>query len=86
MKGKLITLSRDHIELAVWKRPVEYHPTEKICAKKNCSHNGQVQRVSNFTKARHTFDGVSSWCKDCQYGHRREKEEEKKKDKLLNFI
>lgn len=86
MKGKLTIVSRDTIELAVWKRPVEYHATETICPKKGCIHNGAAQPTSNFTRAPHTFNGVSSWCKDCQYAIRREKQEEKKKDKLLNFI
>lgn len=38
---------------------------KKICSRKECSHKGKPQPLSNFYKAKITTDGLRYYCKDC---------------------
>lgn len=83
MKGNLILSNAGGVNLKNLQKEPVYHATHKVCTKKDCDHNGEVQPVSNFSKQDSTLDGKSDWCKDCRKKYQAQRKRNRESDNFL---
>lgn len=83
MRAGLVSSKMIGVNLQNWRKEPIYHATSKICCKKDCDHNGDVQTIDEFTKQPSTTDGRSRWCRSCQKKYRVGREKQKLADNSI---